>query len=115
MIVQKLLDHMGYDTTLAYDGEQALKEYEEKLGTDKAYDVVVLDLTIPGGMGGKETIKKLLEIDPDVKAIVTSGYSNDPVLSNYADYGFKDYILKPFNAGSFSKIINKLILKETEL
>ena len=58
--------------------------------------MVILDLTIPGGMGGKETIERLLELDPDVKAIVSSGYSNDPVVANYRDYGFTTVVSKPY-------------------
>ena len=79
----------------------ALKRFEmfkEAKEAEKPYDAVILDLTIPGGMGGKEAIKKLLEIDPEVKAIVSSGYSDDPVLANFQEYGFKGMMPKPFES-----------------
>ena len=71
-----------------FDGKEAIKLYKKALKASEPFDVVVLDLTIRGGMGGREVIKKLLEIDPDVKAIVSSGYSNDPVMAFYREYGF---------------------------
>ena len=70
-----------------------------------------MDLTIPGGMGGKEAIQKLKEIDPNVKAIVSSGYSNDPVLANYEDYGFKGRVAKPFNLVDLSIVLNSVMEK----
>lgn len=71
--------------------------------------MVILDLIVPDGMGGKETIEKLIDIDPNVKTVVCSGYSNDPVMSNYKDYGFKDVIKKPFTIYELKIIVNSLI------
>ena len=68
-----------------------------------------MDLTIPGGMGGKETIKELIKIDPNVKAIVSSGYSNDPVISNFKQYGFSEIIAKPFVMEELSEVLHKVI------
>ena len=68
-----------------------------------------MDLTIPGGMGGKETILKLIAIDPDIKAIVSSGYSNDPIMSDYVDYGFKGVIIKPYTISEISNVLNYVI------
>ena len=72
-----------------------------------------MDLTVPGGMGGKTAIQKLLEIDPEVKAIVASGYSTDPIMSNYKDYGFKGIIPKPYNAVELSGALRKLTANES--
>lgn len=69
---------------------------------------VIMDLTIPGGMGGKETIKELLKIDPFVKAIVSSGYSNDTITANFMEYGFKGVLAKPYKMQDMSKIISKV-------
>ncbi len=70
--------------------------------------MVIMDLTIPGGMGGKETIKRLLEIDPEVKAIVSSGYSNDPIMSNPKKYGFVSVIIKPYRIDDLSKALSDI-------
>jgi len=76
---------------------------------EKPYDVVILDLTVPGGMGGKEAINKLLEIDPEVKAIVSSGYSDDPVLANFQEYGFQGMMPKPFESLSLGKVLFEVL------
>lgn len=92
--VGEILKIAGYEVELAEDGNKAIELYKKAMESSKPFDVVILDLTIRGGMGGKETIKKLLELDPDVKAIVTSGYSNDPVMANFREYGFSDVYCK---------------------
>ena len=68
-----------------------------------------MDLTIPAGMGGKEAIKELIKIDPDIRAIVCSGYSNDPIMSEYKDYGFSAAIVKPYNIDELSRTINEVV------
>lgn len=70
-----------------------------------------MDLTIPGGMGGKETIKKLLEIDPEVVAIVSSGYSSDPVISKFKKYGFSAAVTKPYSAGELERTLQRLMIR----
>lgn len=76
---------------------------------EKPYDVVILDLTVPGGADGKEAINKLLEIDPEVKAIVSSGYSDDPVLANFQEYGFQGMMPKPFESLSLGKVLFEVL------
>ncbi len=78
------------------------------------FDVVILDLTCESGMGGKEAIEKLLEIDPDVKGIVSTGYSNDPVVTNFRDYGFCGVLTKPYTIEALRKCLHDLILGEQE-
>jgi CheY-like chemotaxis protein len=95
-LVSQMLVKMGYETTVASNGAEALRLYREAMEADQPFDAVILDLTVPGGMGGKETIQKLLIIDAQVNAIVSSGYSNDPVISNYGAYGFKAAVTKPY-------------------
>ena len=73
------------------------------------FDAAILDLTIPGGMGGKEVINILLEINPELKAIVSSGYSDDPVMSNLQDYGFKGMLPKPYTSSSLSKVLHEVL------
>ncbi|MGD0816802.1 MAG: ATP-binding protein [Methanomassiliicoccales archaeon] len=92
----ELLRMNGYTVDCAYKGEEALTLYSKAWEEGEPYHVVILDLTIRGGMGGKETISKLLEMDPNARAIVSSGYSNDPVMANYKDYGFLGMVPKPY-------------------
>ena len=106
-----MLTEMGYTATVARNGEEAIHSYKEALEAGQAFDAVILDLTIPGGMGGKETIKALLEIDYDVKAIVSSGYSNDPVMANYSQYGFRNALKKPYRIAEMSEALNSVLEK----
>jgi CheY-like chemotaxis protein len=95
MTVQKLV-RLGYESDGASNGEEAVSKFKAAMDSGKPFDVVVLDLIIPGGMGGKETIEMLKTIDPGVKAILTSGHAVDPVLTNFWEYGFFGVIRKPF-------------------
>ncbi len=97
MIIQCALEEFGHEVTVTHDGKDAVAAYEGALRENRRFDLVVSDLAIPGGMGGKDTIKRLCEIDPEVRAIVSSGYANDPVMSRYQDFGFAGMIAKPYN------------------
>ena len=108
-VANKILKKFGFRTELAEDGVKTIEMYKEALLKKDPYDVVIMDLTIPAGMGGKETIKYLLEIDPNVKAIVTSGYSNDMVINNYKDYGFQGVVSKPYKVEDLIVVIEKII------
>ena len=85
------------------------KMYKAAMESGQPFSVVIMDLTVPGGMGGKVAIQKLLEIDAEVKAIVSSGYSTDPIMSNYQHYGFKGIVPKPYNAVELSRALQELI------
>ena len=111
-MVSRILNDMGYTLDFAKDGEEAIKKYQTALQSEQPFDLVILDLTIPGAMGGEETIKALLKIDPNVKAIVSSGYSNDPVMSNFKDYGFKGIIPKPYSQDEVAKVFNEIQSKD---
>jgi len=95
-LVEKMLNRFGYDVELAKDGAEAIELYKKATDSGKTYDVVILDLTVKGGMGGKGAVKRLLEIDPQVKAVVSSGYSNDPVMTDFRRYGFIGALPKPY-------------------
>ncbi|MBE9546567.1 MAG: response regulator, partial [Proteobacteria bacterium] len=103
-IVGEMLKHLGYEVAFAEDGAEAIEMYR-----NSPFDVVMMDLTIPGGMGGKEAIKKLLEIDPGARAIVSSGYSNDPVMANFEKYGFAGVVSKPYKIEELGKALYKVI------
>jgi signal transduction histidine kinase/CheY-like chemotaxis protein/ABC-type uncharacterized transport system substrate-binding protein len=104
-----MLSHIGYDIEFAREGREAIALYREAKESDDPFNAVILDLTIQGGMGGKETIQLLLALDPQVKAIISSGYSGDPIMSEYHEYGFKSAILKPYKMEELEKILEKLI------
>jgi CheY-like chemotaxis protein len=104
---EKLLKFLGYTTTLASGGSEALTLYKEALAQNQRFDCVVLDLTVPGDLGGLQTIQQLVELDPAVVALVSSGYSEDPIMSNFADYGFKGCIRKPYDMQQLSEALAK--------
>jgi len=112
--VGRMLKNLGYESGFAKDGAEAIRMYKAAQESEKPYDAVILDLTIPGGMGGKDAINKLLEIDPEVKAIVSSGYSDDPVLANFKEYGFKGMMPKPFESLSLGKVLHEVLQGEKE-
>jgi CheY-like chemotaxis protein len=95
LTVQKLI-RLGYESDGASNGEEAVSKFKAARDSGKPYDVVVLDLIIRDGMGGRETLEMLKDVDPDVKAILTSGHAVDPVLTNFWEYGFFGVIRKPF-------------------
>ncbi|RLB90540.1 MAG: hypothetical protein DRH50_12220 [Deltaproteobacteria bacterium] len=105
----EMLKSFGYEVEFARDGTEAIEVYKNAKESGNAFDAVIMDLTIPGGMGGKEAIKKLLELDPDVKAIVSSGYSNDPVMADFRKYGFRAVVAKPYEIKELGEVIHKTI------
>jgi PAS domain S-box-containing protein len=108
-LVSVMLPKMGYDVVLAQDGQAAIDIYKEELEVGNPFDAVILDLTVPGGMGGKETVRRLRALDPNVRAIVSSGYSNDPVMANHARYGFCGAVKKPYLIQDMSQLLNSVI------
>ena len=104
-----ILKCIGYEAEAAKDGAEAIELYKKGMEFGRPFDAVIMDLTIPGGMGGKETIKKMLEIDPNVKAIVSSGYSEDPVMSEFRKYGYRGVIAKPYEAEPLSRALSDVI------
>jgi signal transduction histidine kinase/CheY-like chemotaxis protein len=108
-VLFEMLSQIGYEVGFARDGSEAIDLYIKAKDGDKPFDVIIMDLTIAGGMGGKEAIKKLLEIDPDVRAIVSSGYSNDPVMSDYMKYGFIGVVNKPYKTEELSTTVHQVL------
>lgn len=105
----ELLEEMGYQVGYAPDGDVALEAYQEAASAGSPFDVVIMDLTIPGGMGGREAVQRLLELDPHAKAVVYSGYSKDPVMAAYREYGFRAMLTKPFRFQEVGRILEELI------
>ncbi len=109
-VVGEILAHLGYQVELARNGEEAIVLYKKAKDMGRTFNAVIMDLTIRGGMGGKETIRKLLEIDPKVKALVSSGYSQDPVMVDFTKYGFSGVVYKPYNIEELSETLRKVIM-----
>lgn len=112
--IGQMLSILQYEVETAKDGIETIELYNNAKEKGAPFDVVIMDLTIPGGMGGKETIKTLLKIDPNVKAIVSSGYSNSRTMANYEDYGFSAVLPKPYNINELSETLRK-VLQKTEI
>lgn len=108
-LVEFTLDRLGYQVSQAESALEGIDIYRQKLEAGERFDLVILDLTLPGGMGGKECLKKLIEIDPTVNAIVSSGYALDATMSRYQDYGFRGVIAKPYEAAELGKIVHETI------
>ncbi len=108
-LVDFTLTRLGYQVAQAATGIEGVNIYSEKLKAGERFDVVILDLTLPGGMGGKEVLKKLIEIDPTVNAIVSSGYATDATMSRYQDFGFRGVISKPYEAAELGKTVHEVI------
>jgi len=108
-VAKEMLESEGYKLEFALEGREAIEMYKKSINSKQKFDLVILDLTVPGGLGGKDTIKEIIKIDPDVKAIVSSGYSNDPVMAEYKEYGFSDFVPKPYNSDQLINIVNKVI------
>jgi two-component system cell cycle sensor histidine kinase/response regulator CckA len=109
IIAGKILNHLGFEVEFARHGNEAVTLYREAKENGNPFHLVILDLTINYGLGAKDTIQKLLEVDPHVKAVVSSGYSNDPIIQNYQLYGFCGVITKPYEIEDFNSIVQKLI------
>ncbi|MEW6095203.1 MAG: response regulator [bacterium] len=109
IVTCEILNYLGYEVEAVKDGVEVIKRYKKAKESNHPFDVVILDLIVPGMMGGKEVIQKLISIDPHVKAIVSSGYSNDPIMADFRKYGFSDVVAKPFEIKELSHALYKLI------
>jgi len=94
---------------VAADGAEAVRMYEEAMASGRKYEVVLMDLTVPGGIGGREAMERLKRIDPGVCAIVSSGYSHDPVLANYRTHGFQAILPKPYGLEQLTKVMTDVL------
>lgn len=108
-LLSELLSQEGYRPVAVDDGREALREYSDSLGRGDGYDCLIMDLTIPGGMGGREAMARIRAFDPEARAIVSSGYSNDPVMADYADYGFSGRVTKPYQLEELIKVLQQVL------
>lgn len=113
-LVKEQLSSLGHEAFLVEDGDKAIKKYQELLEKGSVADLVIMDLTIPGAMGGQEAARQLLKVDPKAKIIVSSGYSNDPVMSNYREYGFIAAVNKPFDLAEIKNVLESTLSHSTK-
>jgi two-component system cell cycle sensor histidine kinase/response regulator CckA len=114
LVTGNMLSHVGYRVMLAKNGEEAVDAYKKGMENGDPFDIVILDLTVRGGMGGSDAIRRLREIDPGVRAIVSSGYSRDPVMLNHAQYGFSGVLPKPYKVQELFDAIRSAMTKRDE-
>ena len=104
-----MLEHLGFDVDFSHEGATALRYYTQAFQQGTPYVATILDLTIPGGMGGKETLRQIKMLDPQAAVIVSSGYSNDPVMARFQEFGFSGVIAKPYNLLDLSKVLSQIL------
>ncbi len=104
-----MLGSLDYKFDLAKNGEEAIALYQRYLNIGRPYDAVILDLTIVGGMGGEDCFKQLVQLDPDIRAIVSSGYDNDDMARRYLEMGFCGYLTKPYRVADLGKILKGVL------
>ena len=109
--VSEILSRLGYTVEVSKDGGEAYEKYGRAMESGKPFDAVIIDLTVPGGMGGKELIGKLRDIDPGVRGIVSSGYSTDPIMADFKAHGFCGVVTKPYNIQTLSKTVHDALTK----
>ncbi|MGA7578084.1 MAG: PAS domain S-box protein [Desulfobaccales bacterium] len=110
-VLGMMLLALGYEAQFAKDGVEAIALFSQAQGSADPFTAIILDLTVPGGMGGKEAMERLLKIDPQVKAIVSSGYFDDPIMADFQKYGFAGVIAKPYKVAELGKTLNKVLTK----
>ena len=109
-VVSRMLEIMGYDVVAAADGNEALRFYIEAAESGSRFDAVILDLSVHEGMGGREAAEKLVEYDPDVVALVSSGFVGDTVLQNYREFGFRGVIPKPYTSDELRDGLSRVLI-----
>ena len=108
-VTHEVLKFLKFDVVFATDGLAAIDLYKKEKIAGAPFDIVILDLSVPSGMGGKETIEHLRKFDPAVKAIISSGYSNDPVVENFSQYGFSGRLTKPYKITDLKNLLEELM------
>lgn len=110
VVAGELLRELGHEAEFAEHGDSAIEKYRRAKDAGRPFDVVILDLTIRGGMGGEEAFRKLKEIDPGVKAVVSSGYSDDEVVATYRQHGFRSFLKKPYDMRELGRVLNDVMM-----
>jgi len=104
-VAAEMLQYLGHEVETVRDGAEAVQTYQRALSDGKRFDAVILDLTVPGAMGGREALNLLLQLDPGVKAVVSSGYANDTTVSDFQSFGFAGVLSKPYTLHEIQKVL----------
>ncbi len=110
MILKTFLQQLGYSADVSHNGEQAVELFRSARSSPTPYDAVILDLTVPGNMGGLDCLEELRKMDAHIRAILTSGYSNEPVLANHRQYGFQGMLAKPFSLEGLGLLLDEVVM-----
>jgi PAS domain S-box-containing protein len=113
-VAEQIIRGIGYEPVMASHGIEAIELYKREKQSGERFEAVILDLTVKNGMGGKETLKELIYVDPDIKAIISSGYTEDAVIGQYRDYGFIGSITKPYKANDLKDLLEEVIRSDTK-
>jgi two-component system cell cycle sensor histidine kinase/response regulator CckA len=108
-VMDKMLRKLGYEPVFAQEGREALELYARGQASGEPFAAVILDLTIPGGMGGTEAIQHLLAQDPQVKAVVSSGYADDTIMADFKAFGFQGVIAKPYRLADLARVLQEVL------
>jgi len=108
-VTNEVLRFLGYDVMFAKDGEAAIELYRQEQARGSPFDLVILDLSVPEGVGGKEAFERLHAIDPQAKVVISSGFTNDPMLTNYASYGLDGVLAKPYRITEIKALLENMI------
>ncbi len=108
-MTRDVLDFLNYDVMSAREGSMAIDLYKQEKAAGTPFDIVILDLSVANGLGGKETIEQLRKFDPAVKAIVSTGYTNDPAVENFSRYGFCEKLTKPYTLNDLKNLLEKVM------
>jgi CheY-like chemotaxis protein len=108
-LASEILRDMGYEVTTCCNGEEAISLYKKSIDALKPYSIVIMDLTIPGGMGGIEAARHILDMAPQARLIASSGYSNDPAIAEYTSYGFCEKMVKPYNTDELNRALKNTL------
>jgi two-component system, cell cycle sensor histidine kinase and response regulator CckA len=111
-VIGQMVGILGYEAAYASDGEEAIGMYLQERASRQGFAAIIADLTIPGGMGGKETVSRLLDLDPQIKVVVSSGYNDDPVMADFRSYGFIAALPKPVGMAQLSKTLMEILSED---
>jgi len=110
-VIHEVLQFLGYDATFARDGAAAIEIYSRERTNGRPFDLVILDLTVPDGMGGKEAFEKLRMVDPKVKVVISSGFTDDPMMAEFAEFGLDGILAKPYRINDIKALLERMIQK----
>jgi PAS domain S-box-containing protein len=112
VMTQTLLEKLGLEITVTSDGDEAVKQFALARVSGQPFDVVIMDLTVPGAMGGAAAMREILKLDPEARGIVSSGYSSDPVMANYREHGFRGSVPKPYRVSDFARTLREVMAED---